>query len=306
MKDGTPYAIISCDLDPVDRHLQGYGFDGLSPCDRIYRSAVPRVLALLDELGIRAVFFFIARDAGGQRGLLREIVSAGHEVASHSLSHPQPFRTIDDQALWEETATARMRLAEATGSEVLGFRAPAWDVDDRVLAAVRRAGYAYDASVFPTPALMVSRLAAYWKSTGKHSILSMDLVGHAFASSVPHECANGAAGLTEFPVSVTPWLRLPVYHTVSHLVPGWVFARALKSLLRSRRPVCYEFHAADLLDLENDGIDPRMRRHPGMMTPVDRKGASLRRILSAISRARRVVTYQQALASRLVSGRPPR
>jgi hypothetical protein len=28
-----PYAVFSCDLDTVDRHLQGYGFEDLGPCD---------------------------------------------------------------------------------------------------------------------------------------------------------------------------------------------------------------------------------------------------------------------------------
>ena len=56
------YAVLSCDLDTVDRHLQGYGFDA-PPCDLIYRTAVPRILELFDELEIPGVFFVIARDA---------------------------------------------------------------------------------------------------------------------------------------------------------------------------------------------------------------------------------------------------
>ena len=44
------YAVFSCDLDTVDRHLQGYGFDDLPACDVIYRTAVPRLLELLDQL----------------------------------------------------------------------------------------------------------------------------------------------------------------------------------------------------------------------------------------------------------------
>ena len=36
------YAVFSCDLDPVDAHLAGYGFTDLERCDVIYRKAVPR------------------------------------------------------------------------------------------------------------------------------------------------------------------------------------------------------------------------------------------------------------------------
>jgi hypothetical protein len=163
-----------------------------------------------------------------------------------------------------------------------------------VLAAVRRAGYAYDASIFPTPVLLASRLAAYRRSDRKGSIFAMSLLGHAFASPRPDR-GEQRAGLAEFPIAVTPWLRFPVYHTMTHLVPGWLFGRALRRLLRSCLPVCYEFHAADLLDLAVDRPDPRMARHPGMRIPLEQKRRALRETLATIARSRRVVTYQEAL-----------
>src|SRR5215470_10952338 len=135
----TPYAVFSCDLDTVDCHLQGYGFEGLPPCDVIYRTAVPRLLRLLDELRVPGVFFMIARDAEREAALLREVAAAGHEVASHSLTHPQPFRVLGDAELRSEIHVSRERLQQALGSEVVGFRAPAWDVNERVLSAVRDA-----------------------------------------------------------------------------------------------------------------------------------------------------------------------
>src|SRR5262249_22348896 len=289
------YAVFSCDLDTVDRHLQGYGFEDVPPCDLIYRTAVPRLLELLAELGVPAVLFTIARDAEAQADMLRRAVAAGHEVASHSLTHPQPFSTLDDGALREQLRTSRQRLSDAAGREVVGFRAPAWDVDDRVLRLVREAGYRYDASVFPTPALVVSRLAAYRRSTGKRSIFAMDVVGHAFAPIRPHVLGNGAVDLVEFPIAVTPWLRLPVYHTLAYFVPRRLFRRNLRALLGSDLPVLYEFHAADRLALGEDDVDPRMDRHPGMREPPARTRDFLREPLSPLPAARRVTTYRAAL-----------
>jgi hypothetical protein len=217
------------------------------------------------------------------------------------MTHPQPFRTLDDGALREETAGARRRLADAIGADVVGFRAPAWDADRRVLDAVRDAGYRYDASVFPTPALIASRYAAYRRSTGMRSIFDMDLIGHAFASPRPFRLSNGASGLTEFPIAVTRWLRLPVYHTMTYFLPDWLFQRSLRALLRSDLPVCYELHAADLLDLADDRVDERLARHPGMRLPLAAKRASLRAILATIVAARRPVTYAQALTEGLAA-----
>jgi peptidoglycan/xylan/chitin deacetylase (PgdA/CDA1 family) len=289
-----PFAVLSCDLDTVDRHLQGYGFEDLPPCDLVYRAAVPRVLELLDELGVPCVFFVIGRDAEAQRSLLRQIVERGHEIASHSLTHPQPFRTLDDAALREELVVSRSRLAAASGSEIAGFRAPAWDADARVLRAVGAAGYRYDASLFPTPVLLASRLAAYWRGTGKREVFSMDLLGSAFARIRPHRL-DTASNVMEFPVTVTRWLRFPVYHTLAHLIPAGIFRRAVEAALRSRAPLCYEFHGADLLDLAIDRVDPRLARHPGMSLPLERKRAQLRQVLAAIKADRHVVTYRQAL-----------
>jgi peptidoglycan-N-acetylglucosamine deacetylase len=289
------YAVISCDLDTVDRHLQGYGFEDLPPCDLIYRTAVPRLLELLEELGAPAVLFTIGRDAETQQNLLRRATAAGHEIASHSLTHPQPFSTLDDAALREQLETSRERLSAAAGREVVGFRAPAWDVDARVLDMVRAAGYRYDASVFPTPVLIASRLAAYRRSTGKRSIFDMDLVGHAFAPVRPHLVGNGAGELVEFPIAVTPRLRLPVYHTLAYFLPERVFRRNLEALLRSDLPVCYEFHAADLLDLADEGVDRRMERHPGMREGLARKRARLRDTLRAVMAARRPTTYRAVM-----------
>ncbi|MCC6765502.1 MAG: polysaccharide deacetylase family protein [Deltaproteobacteria bacterium] len=290
-----PYAIFSCDLDTVDRHLQGYGIEDMPACDRIYRTAVPRVLELFDELGVPGVLFVIARDAHSERALWRRAVAGGHEVASHSLTHTQPFSTLDDDRLRTELGESRARLSAASGAEVIGFRAPAWDVTDRVLGMIAECGYRYDASVFPTPVLVASRLAAYRRSAQKGSIFSMDLLGHAFAPTVPHRSRSARGALVEFPISVTRWLRLPVYHTFSYFVPSWLFRRGLASALRSGRPLCYEFHAADLLDLASDDVDPRMDRHPGMKIPLAAKRAALRDILTTIARERRVLTYRQAM-----------
>src|SRR5215468_6188762 len=295
----TSYAVLSCDLDTVDRHLQGYGFEGLPPCDLIYRTAVPRLLRLLGELGVPGVLFVIARDADREGALLREAAAAGHEIASHSLTHPQPFRVLGDAELRNEIHASRERLQQALGSDVTGFRAPAWDVDARVLSAVRDAGYRYDASIFPTPVLIASRVVEYRRSTGKRSIFEMDIAGHAFTPVRPYRLNGEARGLVEFPIAVTRWLRVPVYHTMTYFAPRWVFARTLRALLRTGMPVCYEFHAADLLDLEHDQVDARLARHPGMRMPLAEKIAGLRDVLQTIMRERRVVTYHQALSEGL-------
>jgi hypothetical protein len=291
-------AILACDLDPIDCHLAGYGIADAAPCDVIYRRAVPRLLDLLDELGLHGVFFVVARDAAQQRRLLRRITDRGHEIASHSLTHPQPFRGLSDGELARETAVSRQALADAIGAPILGFRAPAWDVDGRVLRAVAAAGYRYDASVFPSPALALARLIASWRGSSQGPVNEMSS-NYAWAPAQPHLVGEGAASLVEFPVAVTPRLRLPVYHTMSHLLPWRVFERILGTVLRRKASFSYELHAADLLDAQRDDMDRRIAVHPGMQIPLARKLDRLRQVFARIARQRRVQTYGQLLADGL-------
>jgi peptidoglycan/xylan/chitin deacetylase (PgdA/CDA1 family) len=72
---------------------------------------------------------------------IRELGEAGHEIGSHSLSHPLlPDLGIDE--LRNEVLGSRTRLAAATGAEVPSFCYPNGSYDDRSLTAVRDAGYA--------------------------------------------------------------------------------------------------------------------------------------------------------------------
>jgi peptidoglycan-N-acetylglucosamine deacetylase len=274
-----PRGYVSCDVDTIDRHLQGYGFPDEAPDDIVYRKAVPRVLDLLDELGLRCTFFIVARDAVAQSGLLRDMVARGHEVASHSWHHEQPFSRLDDTELTYELAASRRVLGRITGEECVGFRAPAWDVDDRVLGAIALAGYRYDASLFPTPLLWLSRLTVAARSRSARDVLSMNVLRHAFARAVPHSITTGGGLLLEVPATISPLSRLPYYHTFGYMVPRPLFRAIFADVRRSGIPVSYEFHAADLLDFRGDGVDPRMSRHPGMMLAYDQKRAFLRDIL---------------------------
>jgi len=69
-------------------------------------------------------------------GLVKEILSEGHEVEFHACDHRRwqdelPFHTYDWIADWFEKGIDAFR--KVTGSEPLAFGAPAWLIDERVL-----------------------------------------------------------------------------------------------------------------------------------------------------------------------------
>src|SRR5882672_1570752 len=58
----------------------------------------PRYLRTLDQLHVRATFFLLGMHAEKRPELVRSIVAAGHEVASHGYSH-RAFPSLDGNAL---------------------------------------------------------------------------------------------------------------------------------------------------------------------------------------------------------------
>jgi peptidoglycan/xylan/chitin deacetylase (PgdA/CDA1 family) len=71
---------------------------------------------------------------------LRTLASEGHEVGSHSLSH-ELLTQLDDARLARELAGSRARLESELQVPSESFCYPNGDCDDRVVAAVRAAGY---------------------------------------------------------------------------------------------------------------------------------------------------------------------
>jgi polysaccharide deacetylase family protein (PEP-CTERM system associated) len=110
-----------------------------------------RVLALLDEAGVKGTFFVLAWNAERHPEVVRRIAAAGHEVASHGYGH----RLIYEQSPEEfraDVVRAKTILEDLTGTPVLGYRAPSFSITGRSLWALDvllDGGYRYDSSVFP-------------------------------------------------------------------------------------------------------------------------------------------------------------
>lgn len=85
----------------------------------------------------------------------------GHEIASHSVSHPI-LPQLDDKALAEELKNSAQQISAWTGAQVKGFCYPNGDYDPRVEQAVIQAGYHYACTVedgLNRPGVCLTRLA---------------------------------------------------------------------------------------------------------------------------------------------------
>jgi peptidoglycan/xylan/chitin deacetylase (PgdA/CDA1 family) len=73
-------------------------------------------------------------------GQLHELARRGHEIGSHSYTHPILIH-CDDQQLEREIVASRRRLVDELEADVRSFCYPNGDHDSRVIEVVARAGY---------------------------------------------------------------------------------------------------------------------------------------------------------------------
>jgi peptidoglycan/xylan/chitin deacetylase (PgdA/CDA1 family) len=93
---------------------------------------------------------------------LRALADSGWELGSHTKSHPHLTR-LDDEQLAEELGESRAACEESLGRPCRTIAYPYGDVDGRVLAATRAAGYSVAAAL---PDRLGSKDALDWPRVG--------------------------------------------------------------------------------------------------------------------------------------------
>ena len=122
--------------------------------DRLPRRVERNSEACLDlfaEAGVKATFFTLGWVAERHPALVRRIVEAGHEIASHGWDHQRVF-TLGEAAFRADLRRAHAAIASAAGVEPRGYRAPSFSIDVRTPwahAVLADEGYAYSSSVAP-------------------------------------------------------------------------------------------------------------------------------------------------------------
>jgi peptidoglycan-N-acetylglucosamine deacetylase len=99
----------------------------------------PIVRELLREHDARATFFLIGQRVHEHPDEARAIVADGHEVGSHTLTHPK-LTDLDDAEARSEIEEGLRAVEETLGTRPRLFRAPGFHADERVLAIVEELG----------------------------------------------------------------------------------------------------------------------------------------------------------------------
>jgi hypothetical protein len=289
-----PAAVISVDLDPVDLHLAGYGHRRLPPDPLVAEVALPRLVERFAHRGARATLFVVGRETEQHAAAIAAAAAGGHEIASHTWSHPVGFASLPPARQVEELVRSREALAHASGRPIVGFRAPNFDMTPAAAARVLAAGYRYDASAYPSLLLLPARALLAMRSADPLAVLAMRSWPFTWRRT-PHDWRLGGGALREFPLATTPGLRVPVYHTMRWLEPPGRFESRLAGFAARGETLSYVLHGVDALGLAEDRVDPRLARHPGMARPLTEKLELLDRTLDAIAARFELRTFAELL-----------
>lgn len=106
--------------------------------------AVPLLLELLAAKRVAATFFIPGRVAERHPSRVEEIVAAGHEVAHHGYTHTSPTTLSRDEE--ELELTKGLEVLRSFGTEVIGYRSPAWDFTAHTKELLQRHGFTYSSN----------------------------------------------------------------------------------------------------------------------------------------------------------------
>jgi polysaccharide deacetylase family protein (PEP-CTERM system associated) len=119
------------------------------PC-RVERN-VDLILAMLDAHQARATFFTLGWIAERYPALVRNIVSQGHELASHGYAHQRASAQTPEQ-FFHDINLSKQLLEQLSGHQVQGYRAPSFSIGQHnlwALDSLQQAGYRYSSSIYP-------------------------------------------------------------------------------------------------------------------------------------------------------------
>ena len=214
----------------VEDYFQVQAFAGVIPraawdgIDRRVEANVGRILDQFARAGVHATFFTLGWIAERHPAMVRRIVAAGHELASHGYDHIRAD-LLDSKAFRADVGRTRLILEDIGGTAVRGYRAPTFSIGPRnpwAFEALESEGYRYSSSVYP---------------------IRHDLYGDPDAPRFPHQ--PGPGGLWEIPMST---IRLAGRNLPCagggyfRLLPYSLYQLALKRLNRSGRPGIFYFH----------------------------------------------------------------
>jgi polysaccharide deacetylase family protein (PEP-CTERM system associated) len=199
------------------------------------------LLELFDRKQVHTTCFFLGWVGERFPKLVRQAAAQGHEIASHGYAH-RLLCEMTPHEFYEDANRSRKLLEDISGSRVLGYRAAGFSVTAQTpwfFDHLSKAGYHYDASVFP--------------AARGHG-------GMRNALRTPYVVKRGNSQVLEFPMTVAGWSRRPTCFFGGgylRIFPYSVIRIMAKQVLAAGRPVIFYVHPREI-----DPAHPRLPMSP--------------------------------------------
>jgi polysaccharide deacetylase family protein (PEP-CTERM system associated) len=100
---------------------------------------------------VKGTFFVLGWIAERYPNLVRRIQKEGHEIACHGYAHEMIY-TQSKEEFRQDIRKAKAILEDITASEVIGYRAPSYSINNKsqwAFEVLVEEGFKYDSSIFP-------------------------------------------------------------------------------------------------------------------------------------------------------------
>ena len=195
---------------------------------RMFDGYLNRILALLEQQGIKATFFCVGKLATDYPEVVKKIAEKGHEVGCHSNTHQWLNKMNRAEAL-DDTRAAVDALEQCLGKKILSYRAPAFSIGENnkwMFEILAENGITHDASIYPA---------------------ARDFGGFPkFGSKTPCFVEYNGIEIKEFPIPTKKILGKELAYSGGgyfRFFPLWMIKNAMKG---NKYNMCY-FHIGDLL-----------------------------------------------------------
>jgi len=135
------------------------------------RTGLGRILRLLDRQQVRATFFVPGYTAERWPDEVRAVRDAGHEIGHHGYLHEGAHSAPDAEAEERRLLRGLEALDSVLGLRPVGYRAPMWEITDRLPSLLARHGFLYDSGLMDAD-------HPYLLHTGDASDPIVELPGH--------------------------------------------------------------------------------------------------------------------------------
>ncbi|MBQ3115454.1 MAG: polysaccharide deacetylase family protein [Clostridia bacterium] len=98
-----------------------------------------KLLSIMEKEGVKCTFFMVEFWTKKHPDYVKKIFDAGHEVGTHSATHPYMSK-LSKEAIVKELSSSKKAIEDITGKDVTVFRAPYGDYNNLLIQTAKELG----------------------------------------------------------------------------------------------------------------------------------------------------------------------